>query len=1740
MLAKILVSFLLLAGPALSFPNERALAHFGITSRTPSPSSVRTKPRTYTPPPFSASYSSPPESKKESKEPESTYTPPQVKEEEPIGYSYTEPVFSATYPARTPYRPPQRPEESREDKTNKPNFVHKGRSFAYEFDVRDGDSGNQFAHQSQSDGEITTGMYTVQLPDGRLQTVKYSADADTGFQVNVEYQGVPFYPDDKSEEVVDVYKLSPKPTYTAPATVSRDRDSSAEKKEEGISNSESQDSAKETNANSNSRRQKSRVVISSSGSSLYANREETRTTQGSAASRTYQTPLTSYSAPAFKNEHNEEQLKAVKDNQETVKSESSGRDSTRKLYGAEIPRRSYQAPLKTYTAPQVSEEEITEDLAITYSRSQTDDDSEEKEVSQSIYFTPAKTYGVPEAVRDRTPPRKSYGVPPFTEVTEESEEEKNTRKNSHFETAQTISDEREEGEDLRATQPLYSASSLSYGVPSENSEKLKKGEPDDDGDGDDDDSEDSKSYGSSSRTYGASSSTGQEIKSIPPRRTYGVPEQVVDLDTEKEATLATSYGLPQADEEDIRVSSPKYSPPSQIYGVPDESFSETLEDESKESATGGQRAPSRIYGSPDVSEEEINESDKGASDDEPSAPSETSEAPKIASRFVNRFYSPPKQTYGVPDGDIKPIDEDDSDEEKIDDSFPPPRSYETPKKDDEIPNPLHSPPRRTYGVPDVDGKELVTENDDDSDESADTEPSALGIKYGAPDVETSSASSVKPPPRTYGIPEIADDNSEEERIDVPSRTYGVPDIKTEQPEPVPPKQTYGIPEDDEEQTIVEAVDDSSDEDESVALGTPSRTYGVPEVETKSPSPLYLPPRRTYGVPQVSAISANENDKESDEDEEDTRVPPRTYGVPEVGVKHVRPVSAASLRTYAVPKVTKVVVSDTENKNSEENEEESYKPSTAYGAPEIDSEPVSTPSRTYGVPEVSEETTLVEDEDDSNDDGGDANPPSSTYGVPEVSQEVINVEEINDDSEEKENVRFSTPARTYGTPEVAVRPSSSSYLPPKRTYGVPQLSEETIAADNAEDDSSEDSSLGQRYSPPRRTYSAPAVTVKKTSQETTDDSNIPSTTYGAPEVKTKTITPIFLPPQRTYGVPAVSDDKVTVDDESDEKEKSSAPSRTYGTPTITIKPVAPVYFPPRITYDVPKVSDEDSVKADAPDEEEDDSNEKEIIVIDSPSQTYGTPQIEHRITSSVYVPPSRTYGVPDESVSESDGRYSNPSRAYGTPNESSDTDENEEKISDEESESSYQSNSRTEQNGDEDVRSSKPLYSPPSRSYGAPNLLREETQDDSNEDTIEQVSTNYGVPSEDEGVRSSSPIYLTPSVTYGVPILSAEDVSSSEIEEKEVPSESYGVPAQNDPEPPELVYEAPSEKNSEERSRNEQSYSPPRRTYGVPETETEDKDNQDETEENSRESSSTLIIPQRTYGAPEVNAAEAQEDERETVPEQITPSLTYGVPFAEDGTDSKSQASDSRSLKSSYSVPPAPESSEYEPLYAPPARGYTSPSDNSGEGGYTSPSDKSGEGGVRSSYSVPPAPESSEYEPLYAPPATSYTSPSEKSEEEGVRSSYSVPPAPTSSEYEPLYAPAATNNLAPADNSDEEIRSSYSAPPAPESSSDSDVRYGPLYAPPSQTYGTPKKNDSEETISKKIRRVRFRATGRKINRGKPSVYYQPKPVKVVPSNNYRSRSRHARQPKDALVSYRPTRYESTDKHLLSLFISGERR
>ena len=56
-----------------------------------------------------------------------------------------------------------------------------------------------------ADGKAVVGSYQVALPDGRIQTVTYTADHYNGFVADVKYEGVPQYP-----------KYEPKPYAPAP------------------------------------------------------------------------------------------------------------------------------------------------------------------------------------------------------------------------------------------------------------------------------------------------------------------------------------------------------------------------------------------------------------------------------------------------------------------------------------------------------------------------------------------------------------------------------------------------------------------------------------------------------------------------------------------------------------------------------------------------------------------------------------------------------------------------------------------------------------------------------------------------------------------------------------------------------------------------------------------------------------------------------------------------------------------------------------------------------------------------------------------------------------------------------------------------------------------------------------------------------------------------------------------------------------------------------------------------------------------------------------------------------------------------------------------------------------------------------------------------------------------------------------------------------------------------------------
>ncbi|XP_069980968.1 pro-resilin-like [Penaeus vannamei] len=66
---------------------------------------------------------------------------------------------------------------------------HAPAHYAFNYGVADAHFGTHFGHAEARKGYKTEGVFYVQLPDGRLQTVKYHAD-EHGFHPQVTYSGV--------------------------------------------------------------------------------------------------------------------------------------------------------------------------------------------------------------------------------------------------------------------------------------------------------------------------------------------------------------------------------------------------------------------------------------------------------------------------------------------------------------------------------------------------------------------------------------------------------------------------------------------------------------------------------------------------------------------------------------------------------------------------------------------------------------------------------------------------------------------------------------------------------------------------------------------------------------------------------------------------------------------------------------------------------------------------------------------------------------------------------------------------------------------------------------------------------------------------------------------------------------------------------------------------------------------------------------------------------------------------------------------------------------------------------------------------------------------------------------------------------------------------------------------------------------------------------------------------------------
>ena len=87
------------------------------------------------------------------------------------------------------------------------------RPYQYNYGVSDAYSGSQFTEaQAQDEKGVVVGSYSVALPDGRLQVVKYTADPYGGYVAEVSYEGQAVFPDIGPHH-------KPAPGYHGPAKV---------------------------------------------------------------------------------------------------------------------------------------------------------------------------------------------------------------------------------------------------------------------------------------------------------------------------------------------------------------------------------------------------------------------------------------------------------------------------------------------------------------------------------------------------------------------------------------------------------------------------------------------------------------------------------------------------------------------------------------------------------------------------------------------------------------------------------------------------------------------------------------------------------------------------------------------------------------------------------------------------------------------------------------------------------------------------------------------------------------------------------------------------------------------------------------------------------------------------------------------------------------------------------------------------------------------------------------------------------------------------------------------------------------------------------------------------------------------------------------------------------------------------------------------------------------------------------
>ncbi|XP_041785873.1 pro-resilin-like [Anopheles merus] len=110
------------------------------------------------------------------------------------GYAYDKP--NQQFPSSPQPQPsPGRPAPSYGPPSQDNHHHEPGMPFDFQYKVNDIETQNDYSHKAVSDGDVTRGEYRVQLPDGRTQIVRYTADWKNGYNAEVSYEGEAKYPE---------------------------------------------------------------------------------------------------------------------------------------------------------------------------------------------------------------------------------------------------------------------------------------------------------------------------------------------------------------------------------------------------------------------------------------------------------------------------------------------------------------------------------------------------------------------------------------------------------------------------------------------------------------------------------------------------------------------------------------------------------------------------------------------------------------------------------------------------------------------------------------------------------------------------------------------------------------------------------------------------------------------------------------------------------------------------------------------------------------------------------------------------------------------------------------------------------------------------------------------------------------------------------------------------------------------------------------------------------------------------------------------------------------------------------------------------------------------------------------------------------------------------------------------------------------------------------------------------------